>query len=52
MQAAFFLRSFFPPPAAFALVLVGQYRAGAGLAADADKAAFMQAVVRQLSMRI
>ena len=47
VQPAFFLRGFFPPPTAFALVLVRQYRAGAGLTADADEAAFMQAVVRQ-----
>ena len=45
MQPAFLLRRFFPPPAAFALVLVRQYRAGAGFAADADEAAFVQAVV-------
>jgi hypothetical protein len=30
MQPAFFLRGFFPPPAAFAFVLVRQDRAGAG----------------------
>src|SRR3990167_3744466 len=48
MQPAFLLRGFFPPPAAFALMLAGQYRPGAGLAADADEAALMQAVVRQL----
>src|SRR5690554_3488803 len=45
MQAAFLVGGFFPPPAAFALVLAWQYRAGAGLATDADKALFVQAVV-------
>src|SRR5690554_7362411 len=45
MQAAFLVGGFFPPPAAFALVLAWQYRAGAGLAADADKTLFVQAVV-------
>ena len=48
MQPAFFLRRFFPPPTTFALVLVRQHRAGAGLAADADESAFVQAVVWQL----
>src|SRR5690606_1818030 len=38
----------FPPPAAFALVLIRQRWAGAGLTSDADKAAFMQAVVRHV----
>src|SRR5690606_35920623 len=38
----------FPPPAAFALMLIWQRRAGAGLASYADKAAFMQAVVRHV----
>src|SRR5690554_1160578 len=45
MQTTLFMGGFLPPPAAFALVLAGQYRAGAGLAADADKALFVQAVV-------
>ena len=40
-------RGFFPPPAAFALVLVRQYRAGAGFATDADETTLVQAVVRQ-----
>ncbi|MNP61757.1 hypothetical protein D3C76_1569750 [compost metagenome] len=48
MQPAFLLRRFFPPPTAFTLMLVRQYRAGAGFAADADETAFVQAVVRQL----
>jgi len=48
VQPAFFLGCFFPPPTAFAFVLVRQYRAGAGLTTDADKTALVQAVVRQL----
>src|SRR5690606_41478993 len=48
MQPAFLLGSFFPPPAPLAFMLVGQHRAGAGLAADADKTPFMQAVVGNL----
>nr|GFB50266.1 hypothetical protein [Tanacetum cinerariifolium] len=47
MQPAFLLRGFFPPPTAFTLMLVGQNRAGAGFAANADKAALVQRVVRQ-----
>src|SRR5690606_22937786 len=38
----------FPPPAAFALMLIWQSGAGAGLTANADKAALMQAVVRHI----
>lgn len=38
VQAAFFLRGVFPPPAAVALVLAGQGGACAGFAADGDKA--------------
>src|SRR3546814_408647 len=45
MQPAFLVSGFLPPPASFALVLIGQYRAGAGLAADADETALVQAVV-------
>src|SRR5690606_31581983 len=48
VQPTFLLRGFFPPPAAFAFVLVRQHRAGAGLAANADKTALVQAVVGQL----
>src|SRR5690606_17062817 len=48
MQPAFLLGSFFPPPAPLAFMLVGQHRAGAGLAADAHKTPFMQAVVGNL----
>src|SRR5690606_12741012 len=39
------MASAFPPPAAFALVLIRQRWAGAGLTSDADKTALMQAVV-------
>lgn len=48
VQPTLLLRCFFPPPAAFALMLVGQYRPCARLATNADEAALMQAVVRQL----
>src|SRR5690606_35404306 len=45
VQTTFFMACAFPPPAAFALMLIWQSGAGAGLTANADKAAFMQAVV-------
>ncbi len=45
MKSTFLLSGVFPPPAAFAFVLVGQDRFGAGFAADADKAAFVEGVV-------
>jgi hypothetical protein len=44
MQAAFFLGRFFPPPATFALVLVGQYWTGTRLTTNADEAFFVQRI--------
>src|SRR5690606_30340995 len=45
VQTTFFMACAFPPPAAFALMLIWQSEAGAGLAANAGKTALMQAVV-------
>src|ERR1019366_10157928 len=47
MQTAFARIRSFPPPAAGALILAGLHRSGARCAADARKAAVVQAVVRQ-----
>ena len=42
MKTTFFQRRFFPPPAAFALVLTRSSRTGAGLTTNADKSLIMQ----------
>src|SRR5579862_2725324 len=42
VQSALFLRGLFPPPAAFALMLAGQYSFRARLAADGDESPFVQ----------
>src|SRR5690554_1394947 len=45
VQATFFFRFIFPPPATLALVLTGINRPGAGLAANGNKTALVQRVI-------
>ena len=48
MQATLFMGGFLPPPAAFTLMLIRQYRLGAWLTANRDKTTFVQWVIRNL----
>jgi len=48
MKAAFFVAFILPPPSSFSFMLIGQNRAGAGLAANADVPLLVQLVIRDI----